>query len=167
MNRTVSMSTRYLDGALPPLGAGAAADDELRAAAERTVAAYHAAMERLAFEQALAAVMDLTRATNGYAESQAPWSLHKAGKSTRVGQVLATMAEACRLLGHLMAPFTPSAARQVHTQLGVAGSYDERGAGGPGLASLLAWDGEAGPRQTGLAQPIFPRVDLPDEVPVP
>ena len=34
VNRTVSMSARYLEGALPSLGSGAAADDELRAAAE-------------------------------------------------------------------------------------------------------------------------------------
>ena len=124
-------------------------------------------MGRLAFEQALAAVMELTRATNGYAESQAPWSLNKAGDSARVGQVLATMAEACRLLGHLMAPFTPGSARAMHAQLGLARSYDERGAGGPGLATLLAWNGEPGPRQTAAAQPIFPRVELPDEVPAP
>jgi methionyl-tRNA synthetase len=167
VNRTVSMSARYVAGTLPALGDATPADDELRSAADAAVTAYHAAMERLAFEQALAAVMELTRATNGYAESQAPWSLNKAGESGRVGQVLATMAEACRLLGHLMAPFTPAAAREIHAQLGVAGSYDERGAGGPGLAILLAWGGEPGGRHTGTAQPIFPRVDLVDEVPVP
>ena len=85
----------------------------------------------------------------------------------RVGQVLATMGEACRLLGHLMAPFTPGSAREIHAQLGVTVGYDERGAGGPGLARLLAWDGEPGPRRTRAPQPIFPRVDLPDEVPAP
>ena len=30
-------------------------------------------------EEALAAVMEVTRATNGYAESQAPWTLHRDG----------------------------------------------------------------------------------------
>ncbi len=167
VNRTVSMSGRYLSGEVPALGERLAGDDELYAAADAAVRAYHEAMGRLAFEQALAAVMDLTRATNGYAESQAPWALNKAGESGRVGQVLATMAEACRLLGHLMAPFTPGSAREIHAQLGVAASYDQRGEGGPGLATLLAWDGEPGPRRTGAPQPIFPRVDLPDEAPAP
>ncbi len=165
VNRTVSMSARYLDGALPELGKPTAADAALQATAVAAVASYRAAMERLGFDEALAAVMELTRAVNGYAESQAPWTLHKAGESDRVGQVLATMAEACRILGHLMAPFTPAAARQMHEQLGVDPSYDERGSGGPGLAAQLAWGGEPGARHTGRAAPIFPRVELPDEVP--
>ena len=45
-------------------------------------------------------------------------------------------------------PSRPAAAREVHAQLGVPVGYDERGAGGPGLARLLAWDGEPGPRRT-------------------
>jgi methionyl-tRNA synthetase len=165
VNRTVSMSARYLDGALPVLGEPAEADAALREVAGRAVTAYRGAMERLAFEEALAAIMELTRAVNGYAESQAPWSLNKAGETDRVGQVLAVMGEACRILGHLMAPFTPGAARQIHEQLGVGATYDERGSGGPGLEVQLAWGGiEAGARQTGSASPIFPRVELPDEV---
>ncbi|TMB54763.1 MAG: methionine--tRNA ligase, partial [Chloroflexi bacterium] len=80
VNRTVSMSKRYLDGALPPVGsADAAADVELAAAAGTAIAAYHAAMERHHLDEALAAVMQLTSAANGYAESQAPWTRHKAG----------------------------------------------------------------------------------------
>jgi methionyl-tRNA synthetase len=166
VNRTVSMSARYLGSDLPTLGAPDAADEALRAAAEAAVARYHDAMGRLAFEEALAAVIELTRATNGYAEAQAPWTLNKAGEAERVGQVLAAMAEACRILGHLVAPFTPTAAGEILSQLGVAVPYDGRGAGGPGLEALLAWGGaESGSRRTGAATPIFPRVELPDEVP--
>ena len=166
VNRTVSMSARYLGSDLPSLGAPDAADVALREAADGAVARYHDAMGRLAFEEALAAVMEVTRATNGYAESQAPWTLNKSGHTERVGQVLAAMAEACRILAHLMAPFTPTAAAEILSQLGVPPSYDERGAGGPGLAGQLAWGGEeAVARRTGTANPIFPRVELPDEVP--
>lgn len=166
VNRTVSMSARYLGGELPALGEPTPADAALRQAAELGAARYRGAMERLAFDEALAAVMDLTRAANGYAESQAPWTLNKAGDTARVGQVLAAMAEACRHLAHLTAPFTPTASREILLQLGVAPAYDERGAGGPGLDALLAWGGEEGrARRSGTATPIFPRVDLPDEVP--
>ena len=160
VNRTISMANRYLGGTLPPLGTDVPADAELRATAERAVDAYRGAMEQLQFDEALAAVMDLTTAANGYVESQAPWSLNKAGESERVGQVLARLAEACRLLGHLVAPFTPAAGRGLLTQLGVEVLYDERGAGGPGLETLLAWG--AGPTgwQTGAPQPLFPRIEL-------
>ena len=53
VNRTVSMSRRYLDGAAAgPVGASRGpADVELRAPRRRAVAAYHAAMERLTFER--------------------------------------------------------------------------------------------------------------------
>ncbi len=163
VNRAVSMSARYLDGHLPPLAdAARPADDELRETAGRSVETYRAAMIALRFDEALHAVIELTRAANGYAESQAPWSLHKAGETERVGQVLAVMIETCRILGHLMAPFTPDAARRLHEQLGVPEPYDARGAGGPGLAALLAWGGQAGERRTGAATPIFPRVELPE-----
>jgi methionyl-tRNA synthetase len=164
VNRTVSMANRYLGGALPPLsGDSVAADGEIRVAADAAVAEYGAAMERKHLDEALAAVMGLVRSGNGYAESQAPWALHKAGDEERVGQVLAVMAETCRILGHLVAPFTPTAAAELHRQLGVPAPYDDRGAGGPGLAALTAWGAVAGGWHVGTASPLFPRTELPDE----
>jgi methionyl-tRNA synthetase len=162
INRTVSMSARYVEGVLTTPGV-ADADRELRQAAERSIAAYHAAVTRLHFDEALAAVIELTRAANGYVESQAPWSLNKAGETERLGEVLATIAEACRLLGHLTAPFMPAASRAMLEQLGARPAYDDRGAGGPGLASLLTWGGGPTDWRTGQARPIFPRVEVEQE----
>ncbi len=161
VNRTVSMSARYLDRALPPLGEATAADAELAATAAASVERYHQAMRGLHFDEALGAVMSLTAAANGYAESQAPWTLNKAGAGDRLGQVLATMAEACRILAHLMAPFTPSSSLSMLEQLGAAVPYDARGDGGPGLETLLRWGGDAsGPRRSGQPVPLFPRAEL-------
>jgi len=161
VNRTVSMSARYLDGVLPSLAdATEDADREIAGTAARVVAAYHAAMERTHLDEALAAMMELVGATNGYAESQAPWALHKAGESDRVAQVLAVMAEACRIAGHLLAAVAPRGARRIHEQLGVPVPYDDRGAGGPGFDVLLAWGGGPSPWHTAAASPIFPRVEL-------
>ena len=164
VNRTVSMSSRYLDGHLPPVtDATDAADTELRATAERVVAAYHDAMGRHHLHEALAAMMELAQAANGYAEGQAPWSLVKAGNEVRAGQVLAVMAEACRFIGHLLAPVAPTGARTLLEQLGAPPPYDAIGAGGPGLDALLAWGSGPDDWTTGTAIPIFPRVEL--EVP--
>jgi methionyl-tRNA synthetase len=164
VNRTVSMSGRYLGGSLPSVRmADAPADVELRTAVQRAIEAYHAAMKSLHFDEALGAVMQVSGAVNGYAESQAPWSLKGAGELERVGTVLAVMAEACRILGHLMAPFTPDAARRLLGQLGVPTSYDGRGSGGPGLAALLAWGANDAGWQTGTPEPLFPRTELPEE----
>ena len=161
VNRTVSMSDRYLDGRLPPVTeATLDADVELRGTAERVVADYHAAMGRQHLDEALGAMMELAGATNGYAESQAPWALHKAGDAERVGRVLAVMAEACRIIGHLLAPVAPTAARRIHEQVGAPAPYDDRGAGGPGLEALLAWGGGPDGWTTTGASPIFPRIEL-------
>src|SRR5439155_334411 len=84
-------------------------------------------------DEALVALMALAGAGNGYAESQAPWNLNRQRETERVGQVLSVMAETCRLLGHLLAPFTPASAARLAEQLGVPAPYDARGAGGPGL----------------------------------
>ncbi len=165
VNRTVSMSRRYLDGRLPAVvDATDPADREIRAVAERTVAAFHAAMADRHLDEALSAAMSLAGTANGYAEGQAPWSLHKAGETERVGQVLAVMAEACRILGHLLAPFAPGGARAIHEQLGAEIPYDDRGAGGPGLDSLLSWGSSGDGLVTGTPSPIFPRIEL--EAPV-
>ena len=80
VNRTVSMANRYLEGQLPGLAqTDAAADVDLRAAASRAWEDYRFAMDQQHLDEALAAMIDLVRAGNGYAESQAPWVLAKAG----------------------------------------------------------------------------------------
>jgi methionyl-tRNA synthetase len=164
LNRTVSMANRYLDGQLPAIGrADVEADAGLASAAATAVEAYQAAMERKHLDEALAAMMSLVRAGNGYAESQAPWQLSKAGETQRLGQVLAAMAEACRILGHLLAPFAPIAARNLHRQLGVPAPYDERGASGPGLATLASWGAVGDGWRVAEAVPLFPRTELPAE----
>ena len=127
--------------------------------ADSAVAEYRAAVERLHFDEALLALSSLTRAANGYAESQAPWALHKAGETDRVAVVLATMGEACRILGHLLAPFCPTASADLLRQIGTPPAYDVRGAGGPGLDALLVWGAEAGERHTGPPAPLFPRIE--------
>jgi methionyl-tRNA synthetase len=161
VNRTVSMANRYLDGVLPSVtDATQAADVEIRGVAMSVVERYTAAMGEHRLADALAAMMDLAGAANGYAEGQAPWSLNKAGETARVGQVLAVMAEACRIIGHLLAPVAPSTAARLLEQLGVPVPYDERGAGGPGLAPLVAWGGGPASWQTGSPTPIFPRIDV-------
>ena len=92
-----------------------------------------------------------------------PGTSSATASTQRVAEVLSVMAETCRLLGHLLAPFTPGAAAQAADQLGVPAPYDERGAGGPGLAQLLTWGAGTDRWQTGRPEPLFPRAELPEE----
>jgi methionyl-tRNA synthetase len=167
INRTVSMADRYLGGQVPDLAGlqPTDADAELRGVAETAVGAYRTAVERLHFDEALTALGTLTRAANGYVESQAPWVLNKAGESERTAAVLANLNESCRILGHLLAPFCPGTAAALLGQVGTPPAYDDRGAGGPGLDTLLTWGAEPGPRRTGPPAPLFPRVEDDETAP--
>ncbi|MFN2483403.1 MAG: class I tRNA ligase family protein [Candidatus Limnocylindria bacterium] len=164
VNRTLSMAGRYLEGLIAVPESGELADGELRAAAGESVFDYHAAMRELQFDQALAAINGLVRAANGYAESQAPWVLHRDGNAERLGQVLGNLGEACRILGHLVAPFMPSSASALHEQLGTPRPYDERCAGGPGLDALVEWGSGPTAWHAGTASPLFPRIEPPEAV---
>ena len=160
VNRTVSMSNRYLDGVLPPVAnSKQAVDIEVSATVGRVVERYCASMDDHRLADALAAMMELAGAGNGYAEGQAPWSLHKAGETARLGQVLAVMAELCRVIGHLLAPVAPDGAWRLHEQLGTPAPYDARGVGGPGLDALVTWGSGPSEWRTGTPSPIFPRID--------
>jgi methionyl-tRNA synthetase len=163
VNRTVSMSNRYLAGALPAMDTPEAdADRALRETAGRAVSGYETAMAEHRLADALASMMELVGAANGYAESQAPWSLSKAGDLERVGQVLGRLAEACRIVAHLLAPVAPTGAARMLEQLGVPAAYDERGAGGPPLEELTAWGRGPADWHTGSPTPIFPRLEQED-----
>jgi methionyl-tRNA synthetase len=70
------------------------------------------------------------------------------------------MAEACRIVGHLLSPAAPDGARRFLEQLGAPAPYDERGAGGPGLATLCAWGAGPDEWRTEQASPLFPRLEL-------
>ena len=68
------MVERYRDGALPApassTGARRGADDGCRATAD-------AAIDRLDFQAALAAIMGFVRTVNGYVTEREPWKLAK------------------------------------------------------------------------------------------
>ena len=171
VNRTVSMSSRYLDGSLPPVTDATQAADRRapRHGRAQVVAAYHDAMARHHLDEALAAMMELAGAANGYAEGQAPWSLEKAGDEARAGQVLAVMA---RGMPHHRPSARARGARPArgpcHEQLGAPPPYDDarRRRPRPGRAAGV---GRAGRRHwtTGTAIPIFPRIEAGGRRPEP
>ena len=165
VNRTLSMAARYVERRVSVPEGGELADGELRAAAGESVFDYHTAMRGLQFDEALAAVNRLVRAGNGYVEAQAPWTLNKNGETDRLASVLGNLAEVCRLLAHLIAPFMPASSAALLDQLGCPRPYDARGAGGPGLASLLEWRGGPHAWETGQPRPLFPRVEDPEAAP--
>jgi methionyl-tRNA synthetase len=76
-------------------------------------------MDRFEFHVALAEIFEAASAINAFIEASAPWSLAKQGKKEEVAGCLYRAADAVRVLGLLMAPFTPGMSDRIFEQLGI------------------------------------------------
>ena len=162
INRSVSMTNRYLDGVRPVVAPGGA----LGALWPDIHTGYAGHIETYLLHEALATLWRFVGAANRYVDAQQPWVLAKAAKAgdeaamETLRDVLAELLEACRVIGLVVAPFMPDAAVRILAQLGHSYPYAADGNGGPPLASLAAW-GALGdqPGRVETAAPIFPRQD--------
>ncbi len=170
VNRTVSMTGRYLDAERP--APRPAADSPLGFAWTETLRTYRERFESLLLHDALAELWGFVGAANKAVEADQPWVLAKAAKTgdhdaaARLREVLGDLIEACRLVGLAAAPFLPTTAPRLLAQLGHGYPYEADGNGGPPILDELAWGAhatEAG-RLT-AAEPLFPRLDVETDVP--
>ena len=149
VQRATTLIGRNAGGALPQPGEDAAPEWALRAEAEALPERVASAFERLALDDAVAAVSDLVSAANRYAEETAPWQLAKTG-DPRLATSLYHLAEAARLAAWYLTPVMPTVAAEAHRRL--CGRDPE-----PGLGRFGAV--EPGAPVTGGA-PLFPRVPV-------
>ena len=165
VNRTVSMTNRYLDGARPaprpasasPLAEGWA--DTIERVRER--------IDGCLLHEALAELWEFVGGANKTVDAERPWDLAKAAKAgdaaagARLADVLGDLLETCRLVGLAVTPFMPGAGPRVLAQLGYAFPYGADGNGGPPLADELAWGARAAEAGRVTApEPLFPRLDV-------
>jgi methionyl-tRNA synthetase len=94
-------------------------DHELLAIADALPDKVRAAIDRLAFNEALEDIWKLIRAANAYIDHQAPWTLRKTDIH-RMNTVLRVLLDAIRTVGVLLQPFMPTAMSALLDQLGVA-----------------------------------------------
>ena len=168
VNRTVSMTNRYLDGERPPprpvaespLGEGWT--DTLRLYAER--------LEGCLLHDALAELWEFVGGANKVVDAEKPWELAKAAKAgdeaaaARLRDVLGDLLEACRLVGLAVAPYLPGIAPRLLSQLGYAFDYGPDGNGGPPILDALVWGARAAESGRVTApDPLFPRLDVEEE----
>jgi methionyl-tRNA synthetase len=162
LNRTVSMTRRYLAGERP----AAAPGGELRAAWPEHLAAFDAGVRGCLLHEALAALWRFVGAANRYVDAQQPWAIAKAATtgdgdaSSRLRDVLGELLEACRVIALAVAPFMPDAAPRMLAQLGHGYPYAADGNGGPDVAELARWG--AGDTGGNVAEPVplFPRLEV-------
>jgi methionyl-tRNA synthetase len=163
VNRTVSMTNRYLDGDRPAPTSDGSRGRSWRAVADR----YQAQVESYQLHEALAVLWEFVGEANRFVDSEKPWDLNKAAKAgdasaaARLRTVLAELLEACRLVGLAAAPFMPSSAPRVLAQLGFDYPYATDGNGGPPILDELRWGAHAAESgRVATPEPLFPRLDV-------
>ena len=149
VSRTLTMIEKYFGGVVP----GAAPDERIRGAANDAIREFGAHFRGLNFSVGLEAVWTFIGAIDGFITSQAPWKLAKAEADRgALATVLATCAEAIRVITALVYPVMPEAAGKVWAQLGL---------GDITQADLkdLKWGGLVAGTRLGVLGPVFPRAD--------
>jgi methionyl-tRNA synthetase len=114
VNRVASMTERYQQGHVRPVGGG-----PLAAVAAEAIRAYRQAMDVHALHDAAAAAFKLVSAANNFIAEKQPWSLAKdPSQADQLNGVLADCAEAVRIAATLLAPVIPSSAQEILKRLG-------------------------------------------------
>ena len=168
VNRTVTMTNRYLDGERPaPREAG---ESPLGEGWSDTLGRYQERLQACLLHEALAGLWEFVGAANKVVDAEQPWVLAKAAASgddaaaARLRSVLGDLLEACRLVGLAAAPFMPGTAARVLAQLGYPYDYAADGNGGPPILDELVWGARAGEAgRVAAPEPLFPRLDAESE----
>lgn len=108
--RTLSLIFKNCDGAIPVPAAHYAADRQSLLASVREM------MDKQAFHQVLATIIDIASDANEKIDREAPWALKKDGTEaslSKMRQVLYELADDIRVIAILLQPFTPAAAGKI------------------------------------------------------
>jgi methionyl-tRNA synthetase len=169
VNRTVSMTNRYLDGVRPP-PRPTGGESALAEGWGATLHAYRERLEGCLLHDALAELWEYVGSANKAVDAEQPWVLAKAAKAgddaaaQRLRGVLGDLIEACRVVGLAAAPFLPGTAPRLLGQLGHAYPYGPDGNGGPPVLEELVWGAHASDTgRVAAPEPLFPRLDVEAE----
>ncbi len=160
VSRVVNMVHKYFGGVMPAAGGATPAEAALRASAEKAMASFGPAFDDLNFSEALKSLWLLVAETDGYLTANAPWKKptdrSEADHTSLQARVLATAAEAIRIITALAYPSVPDAAAKVWRQLGQGELAD---AAKKGFLTDLAWGGLRAGTRFGEPAPLFPRAE--------
>ncbi|HUV70303.1 MAG TPA: methionine--tRNA ligase [Terracidiphilus sp.] len=160
VSRVVNMVHKYFGGVLPETGVQTDAERTLRESAVRAIAAFGPEFDALNFSEALKGLWTLVAETDGYLTANAPWKKpperSDANHMLVQARVLATAAEAIRVITALVYPIMPEAAAKVWRQLG-QGEIAE--AAKNSFLTDIAWGGSKAGTKFGEPAPLFPRAE--------
>jgi methionyl-tRNA synthetase len=160
VSRVVNMVHKYFGGVVPETGPDTEAERLLGVKAVLTIPVFEAAFEELNFSDALKTLWELVADTDGYLTANAPWKKpadrSEADHVALQARVLATAAEAIRIITALVYPILPESAAKVWLQLGLGEIQD---AAKHAFLTHLAWGGLKAGTKFGAPAPLFPRVE--------
>ncbi|HET7493960.1 MAG TPA: methionine--tRNA ligase [Candidatus Limnocylindrales bacterium] len=166
VNRTVSMTNRYLAGERPAPTDGM---PESRTAVDTVIRRYGDLLEGCQLHAALETLWLLVGMANQRVDADKPWELAKAAKqgddaaAAELRATLGDLIEICRIVGLAVAPYMPTIAGRVMGQLGFAYDYGADGNGGPPILDELRWGSHAGEAgRVAAPEPLFPRLEVED-----
>lgn len=159
LNRTIAMVTKYFDGVIPTYAGNVTPfDATLSTLAKETVEKVEASMEHMEFSVALSHVWQLISRANKYIDETQPWVLAKdETKTDELGSVMVHLVGTLRHVAIMLQPFMTQSPTEMFRQLGLAGQPMNWEA----LAQFASI--EEGTK-VGIAEPIFPRRDMKEEV---
>lgn len=157
LNRTIAMVNKYFDGEVPRFAVATDFDADLASVATDSIENYHKQMEAVDFPRALEAVWNLISRTNKYIDETAPWVLAKDETDRdKLAAVMSHLVASLRVVAHLIRPFMMETSDAIMEQLGLGATFD--------LEKLTFADLPEGVRVVAKGSPIFPRLDMEDEI---
>ncbi|HFH9149923.1 TPA: methionine--tRNA ligase [Streptococcus agalactiae] len=157
LNRTIAMVNKYFDGEVPRFAVATDFDADLASVATDSIENYHKQMEAVDFPRALEAVWNLISRTNKYTDETAPWVLAKDETDRdKLEAVMSHLAASLRVVAHLIQPFMMETSDAIMEQLGLGTTFD--------LEKLTFAGLPEGVRVVAKGSPIFPRLDMEDEI---
>jgi methionyl-tRNA synthetase len=161
VSRVVNMVHKYFGGVVPEVLSETAAESGLRLnRTEFTTSEFQRLFDELNFSEALKSVWIMIAEVDGYLTTNAPWKKpaerSEADHTQLQARVLATAAEAIRIITALVYPILPDTAAKVWRQLGLGEIEDTAK---QGFLIDLKWGGLKAGTKFGEPAPLFPRAE--------
>ena len=158
VNRTVSMSNKYFDGAVKSTGVTEEVDADLKAVVTGARDKVAQKMKDLRVADAISEVFAVFRRCNKYIDETAPWVLAKdETKADRLSEVLYNLVESITIGASLLESFLPETAEKIAAQLNTElRTFEE-------LDKFGLY--ESGKKVTDKPEILFARLDAKDVLP--
>ncbi len=159
LNRTIAMVTKYFDGEIPAYtGNVTPFDATLSDLAKETVTKVEASMEHMEFSVVLSNIWQLISRANKYIDETQPWVLAKdESKTAELGSVMVHLVGVLRHVAIMLQPFMTRSPKEIFAQRGLSGQAMD-------WAALEKFADITPGTKVGTATPIFPRLDVKEEV---